>query len=105
MKDLSHFAQRLRVVRGEAKMSQQELADRAGIARVSVARMEVGMYEPSWLMVQKLAHALGVPVQTFVDPAIIPPPAEVKRGRGRPRIYGEPAAKPAKKTRKRGGKS
>lgn len=86
MEELPHFARCLRHYRAEAKMSQQELADRAGIARVSVARMELGMYDPSWPMVQRLAHALNVPVGAFVDPAIIPPDLVVKRRRGRPRL-------------------
>lgn len=101
MNDVPHFAQRLRQLRADAKMTQNELAGRAGIARVSVARMELGMYEPSWVMVQRLARALNVPVTAFVDPAIIPPVVEVKRGPGRPRIYPEPAETPAPKPKAR----
>lgn len=108
MTELPHFARCLRQLRDDAKMTQAELAARAEIARVTVARLETGTRDPSWEMVQKLAHALNVPVAAFVDPSIIPPVVEVKRGPGRPRIYSEPGETPApkakpKKTRKRQG--
>ncbi len=83
-------------------MTQQELAERAGIARNTVARMERGEREPSWIMVQKLSRALNVPVAAFVDPEIIPPPVEMKRGPGRPRLYPEQNEAPAPKAKPRG---
>lgn len=95
MDDLPHFSRRLRELRDNAKMTQSELAERAGVARVTVARMEIGEREPSWVMVQKLARALNVPVAEFVDPSIIPPVVEVKRGPGRPRLYPEQGETPA----------
>ncbi|MHB1425100.1 MAG: helix-turn-helix transcriptional regulator [Gemmataceae bacterium] len=102
MKDLSHFARCLRQFRGDAKLTQDELAARAGIARVSVARMELGMYDPSWHTVQQLARALSVSVTAFVDPEIIPPVVEQPRRRGRPRLDAAPSdPSPARKSRKR----
>lgn len=107
MNDLPHFSRCLRELREGTKMTQNELAERAGIARNTVARMERGEREPSWVMVQKLARALNVPVAAFVDPEIIPPAVEVKRGPGRPRLYPEhsetPAPKAKPKARKRKG--
>lgn len=94
MGDLTHFANCLRAVRAEARMTQHELAERAGVHYQSIARMELATREPSWVMVQKLARALGVSVLAFVDPAILPPPVEIKRGRGRPRLDGSDVKQP-----------
>jgi transcriptional regulator with XRE-family HTH domain len=104
MDDLPHFAGCLRKLRTDAKMTQHELAERAGVTRGAVARMEIGTREPSWIMVQKLAHALNVPVSAFVDPEIIPPVVEVKRGPGRPRLDAGPVETPAPNARPKRGR-
>jgi transcriptional regulator with XRE-family HTH domain len=44
-------------------LSQQELADLTGIGRVSIARWEAGMHEPSLTAALTLAGALGLPVE------------------------------------------
>lgn len=71
-------------MRGEAELTQHELAERSGVHRQSIARLELGTREPSWEMVQKLARALGVPVGRFTDPALIPT-EKAPRPRRRPR--------------------
>jgi transcriptional regulator with XRE-family HTH domain len=54
------FAARLRVVREQAGLTQQALADAAGLSQVHVARLETGTRQPGWETVQALADALGV---------------------------------------------
>jgi transcriptional regulator with XRE-family HTH domain len=63
-------------------MSQQDLADAAGLSRVNLARLELGGQAASWETVVKLAEALGVPTDAFrpeEEPG--PPAAPPKRGR------------------------
>ena len=51
---------RLRGVRERQALTQQELAERAGISRVTVVRLESGLDDPRPPTVRKLAVALGV---------------------------------------------
>jgi putative transcriptional regulator len=52
----------LRVQRAMRKLTQADLAERAGITRASVNAIEGGRMTPSILLALKLAAALGVPV-------------------------------------------
>jgi transcriptional regulator with XRE-family HTH domain len=60
------FAQALRRLREKAGLTQQALADAAGLHRVQVARFEAGRFAPRWDAVQRLADALGVGVNEFL---------------------------------------
>lgn len=51
----------VRSLRARRGMSQEELAKRAGISRVSVSEIENGKRDPGSSTVAKLADALGVP--------------------------------------------
>jgi transcriptional regulator with XRE-family HTH domain len=51
---------RLRQMREARAMSQAELAERAGLARLSVIRIELGRVRPRMYTVRLLAEALGV---------------------------------------------
>jgi transcriptional regulator with XRE-family HTH domain len=76
------FAQRLRELREAAGLTQQQLAERAGLHPFSVAKLEQGVQEPTWPTVLDLAGALGVSVGAFVYEGrtrLAP-----KRPRGRP---------------------
>jgi transcriptional regulator with XRE-family HTH domain len=65
-------------------MSQQDLADAAGLSRPNLARLELGTQEPGWQTVVKLAEALGVPTDAFrPEEEPEPPAAPPKRGRKR----------------------
>ena len=55
---------RLRVKRG---MSQQALAEKSGLSREYVARLETGQHNPSLATLQKFAKALGVPVTALLE--------------------------------------
>jgi transcriptional regulator with XRE-family HTH domain len=60
-----NFGERLKELRDKAGLSQQELADKAGIHRVAVARIETGERSPAWDTAMKLAAALGVSCAAF----------------------------------------
>ncbi len=74
------FGERLRELREAKGMSQQELADRAGLTRDGVAQFETGRRRPMWESVLALMGALGATCQEFIDP----PQSRVKAGPGRP---------------------
>lgn len=61
----SGFGARLRALRTSAGLTQGQLADRAGIHRVTVAKLEAGTQEPAWPLVCALAEALGILVDEF----------------------------------------
>jgi transcriptional regulator with XRE-family HTH domain len=56
------MASRLRQLRLARKMTQQELADAAGLSRQYVARLERAMQDPRLSVLEKLAKALRVKV-------------------------------------------
>ncbi len=45
--------------RVEQKLTQKDLAERAGTKQSSIARLESGNYNPSFQFLQKIAGALG----------------------------------------------
>jgi len=59
------FAQALKRLRDRAGLTQQALADAAGLHRVQVARYEMGQYAPRWDAIVRLARALGCGVEEF----------------------------------------
>ena len=54
------FAQNLRRLRKQRELSQEELADEAGIDRTYVSSLERGVYNATIPMIEKLAKALKV---------------------------------------------
>lgn len=88
------FAGRLRELRIQAGLTQDELAARAAVKRDAVARWEAGRREPSWGNILALCKALGVEVGAFT---VAPKDAPVPQ-RGRPRKPADAgASKPARK--------
>ena len=53
---------RLRVARAEQRLSQEQLADLAGVTRQTISSIENGQYCPSALLAFVLAARLGKPV-------------------------------------------
>ena len=51
---------RLRALREQVPMTQEELASAAGLNRVTIAKIEAGTVEPYPSTVRKLADALGI---------------------------------------------
>jgi transcriptional regulator with XRE-family HTH domain len=94
----SGFAAKLKELREAAGLTQGALAERAGMHKLGVAKLEQGLREPKWASVQALARALGVGCSAF-EGTMTGPAAKVK-GRGRPRMAVEanaPAAKPTQR--------
>jgi len=54
------MAKRLRQFRNERGLSQRSLAEKAGISREYLARLEAGRQDPTLSTLEKLARALGV---------------------------------------------
>ena len=74
------FAARLRELRADAGLTQQQLADKAGMTRIGVAQIEGGTRSPSWDTVIALCKALAVD------------PGEVAK---RPIVRSQPITQPA----------
>lgn len=56
---------KLKAARTAAGLTQQELADRAGLSRKTVNTVENGVFTPSVLVALTLAQALGVPLDAL----------------------------------------
>jgi len=56
---------KLKAVRTAAGLTQQELADQAGLSRKTVNTVENGVFTPSVLVALTLAQALGVPLDAL----------------------------------------
>ncbi len=87
------FAGRLREVREQAGLTQLELAERAGLTKDAVARLERGARSPAWETVVALCQALKVMPNTFLHEPAERPTA----GRGRPRKEMDSEAAPSEK--------
>lgn len=59
------FAARLKALRVQQGLTQQQLAERAGILQPALARIEGGRFDPKWSTVCLLADVLGVSVAAF----------------------------------------
>ena len=60
------FALRLRGLRRESDLSQQRLAELSGVGRVTIARIEAAAQSPRLETIQRLAAAMGYPVQALM---------------------------------------
>jgi len=58
---LKNQIRRLRFEHGE--ITQQELADRAGVTRQTIIALEAGKYAPSLLLAFRIARTFGVAVE------------------------------------------
>jgi len=68
---LSGFGSYIRSLRTKAGLSQEELADRAGIHVTYLSGVERGLRNPSIRNVRRLAQAMGVPTKelfSFEEP-------------------------------------
>lgn len=60
------FGKKLRGVRLKKKLSQGDVAKILGVHRTYISGLERGRRNPSLLTVQKIAKALGVPVENLL---------------------------------------
>jgi transcriptional regulator with XRE-family HTH domain len=83
------FGERLKAMRlslGEGKgWSQMKLASAAGLALMTVNKLENNNADPNWSTVIKLARALGVSVAEFDDGTDPPTTTKGSAGSGRKR--------------------
>ncbi len=71
---------RLRNLRERRFWSQQELARRSGVSRITVTRIETGAVVPTLMTVRRLAEAMGVdPVEIAPDPSALRPSGRAAR--------------------------
>ena len=91
------FAGRLKELREQAGLTQQELADKAGLKLGGIRNLEQGRTYPEWPSVLSLCAALGVECGAFCTP----PATEDRPGPGRPQKE-RPEAADAKEKRPRG---
>ena len=63
----AQLGRRIAELRREARLSQDQLADRAGVERRSIQRYEGGTRDPRFADLLLLADALGVPLANLLD--------------------------------------
>lgn len=61
------MGQRLKRLREAQGLSQYAMADKAGISRQYVRKLEAGLSDPTLGMLQRLAKALGVGVTKLLE--------------------------------------
>jgi transcriptional regulator with XRE-family HTH domain len=61
------FGRRLKAVRRDQGMSQEDLARRTDLHTTAISRMERGAREPRITTVLRLAEGLGVPPSALMD--------------------------------------
>lgn len=64
---LAAFSKHLRVLREQKRLSQQQLADEADIAKRTLQKIEKGSLNPSLLIMIAIAEALEISLQTLID--------------------------------------
>jgi DNA-binding XRE family transcriptional regulator len=60
-----HAPERLAAARRRVGLTQQQLADRLGVNRVSIARIEAGTRSPSMALGLRISEELGEPVEAL----------------------------------------
>ena len=58
---------KIKALRERRGLSQEDLAARAGLSRGYLARLEIGLHDPTLTTLQKLAQALKVKVARLVE--------------------------------------
>lgn len=61
------FARRLKALRIERQMTQDDLAKAAGVSTAFISSVERGINSPSFATLESIAEALDVPVQDLFD--------------------------------------
>ena len=63
------FGARIKQLRSEKGFTQEELADRVGVFRTYMSRIETGVGNPTLDMIHALADSLGVQIPELFEPA------------------------------------
>ena len=67
MAPIEEMASRLRKLRVKRGLTQDQLAETAGLSRQYVARLERALQDPRLSVLEKLARALGCKVSRLID--------------------------------------
>lgn len=63
----ARLSSRLREVRKQKKLTQQELAEKSGLHLTYVGHLELGKYHPTVFVMWKIAKALNVSMNELTD--------------------------------------
>lgn len=66
-------AQRVREARERQGLRQEDLANKAGIARPNIARLEKGIHIPTLTTLRKVAQALNIDINSLMAPTALTP--------------------------------
>lgn len=58
---------RIKLARVEAGLTQTELARKCNVPYQSISQWECGLRNPKLETLRKIANALGIPLETFID--------------------------------------
>jgi transcriptional regulator with XRE-family HTH domain len=61
------MASRLKAIRERRGLTQEQLAEKSGVSRTYLARLETGRQDPTLSTLEKLAKALGVKVRRLLE--------------------------------------
>lgn len=61
------LSERLKEIRKEKKLTQQELAEKAGLHLTYVGHLELGKYHPTVFVMWKISRALGVSMNELTN--------------------------------------
>jgi transcriptional regulator with XRE-family HTH domain len=67
------LAQRINALRVRQRLSQNYLADFAGVSRAQMSRILSGQQSPTYKTILKIAEALNVSVSALTDAKLTPP--------------------------------
>jgi transcriptional regulator with XRE-family HTH domain len=60
-------ATRIKALREQREMTQEQLAEKAGVSRTYLARLETARQDPTLSTLEKLAKALRVKVSAIIE--------------------------------------
>jgi transcriptional regulator with XRE-family HTH domain len=63
----NNFGKRLRQIRRQKDITQEQLAEAIGVSPTFMSNLERGINGPSFDILQKLTEVLGVPAKEFFD--------------------------------------
>lgn len=73
-------AERIKMIRAERKISQEELAERVNVSRQTISKWENGLASPSGKNLAQLGRVLDVPADTLINDDWMPPEVQVVEG-------------------------
>jgi transcriptional regulator with XRE-family HTH domain len=87
----ARIAARVRALRAAAELTLDALAERSGVSRAMISRVERGESSPTAVVLDKLATGLGVPLAALFDAAPAAQPSPIARHADQP-TWRDPAS-------------